>query len=446
VQLQRSSRMWTMRRLYSATLAVIPANSMEKPILRSSSKPEMPKSKPGELLRPQSALQQPKLPRNSWYGSYLRALSHKPAQHVVSAPSKSSTLRPSPMSPLVHKPRIQTPLRLQPIDPRLRALSALTDTQKSTPKPADYLSDYHVGVIIGQGSFASVRRAVQKTTTTSVAIKTYEKYRLLDALQKTAVAREIKILSQLNHDNVVRLLKVIDTPKQLHLVLEEVKGQSVLNWMKQREGRRLPEPEAKAVFRQVVAALEYLHSRGVAHRDIKLQNVLITEDLHVCLIDFGCATEGALESKSGTYCGTLHYMAPEILQRRGFKAAAADMWAAGVMLYCMLSGDFPFKAANDRSLRLKIQAGAVLFPAYVSEEAKRCISALLSLDPDSRPSAKAIMNHPWLTTSRNQVADEGLRPATTPMLLYQRGNAFGGTSCEPEASFKRLLEIRSAKK
>jgi len=415
---------------------------MEKPILRSSSKPEMPKSKSGEAQRPRSALQQPQPPRNSWYGSYLRALTHNPAQHVVSAPSKSSTLRPSP---LVHKPRLQTPLRLQPLDPRLRTLSALTDTQQPAAKPADYLSDYHVGLIIGQGSFASVRRAVQKTTKTSVAIKTYEKYRLLDALQKTAVAREIKILSQLSHDNVVRLLKVIDAPKQLHLVLEEVKGLSLRSWMMQREGRRLAEPEAKTVFRQVVAALEYLHSRGVAHRDIKLQNVIITEDLHVCLIDFGCATEGAMESKSGIYCGTLHYMAPEILHRKGFKAAAADMWAAGVMLFCMLSGDFPFKAANDRNLRVKIQCGAVVFPSYLSEEAKQCITSLLSLDPETRPSARVLMNHSWLTSSKGQVADEGLRPATTPMLLYQRGNAFGGT-IEPEASFKRLLEVRTAKK
>lgn len=419
---------------------------MEKPILRSSSKPEMPKSKSGDAQRPRSALQPPQPPRNSWYGSYLRALTHKPAQYAASAPSKSSTLRPSPLSSLVQKPRIQTPLRLQPLDPRLRALSALTDTQQSATKPIDYLSDYHIGLIIGQGSFASVRRAVQKTTKASVAIKTYEKYRLLDALQKAAVAREIKILSQLSHDNVVRLLKVIDTPKQLHLVLEEVKGLSVRSWMMQKEGRRLAEPEAKTVFRQVVTALEYLHSRGVAHRDIKLQNVLITEDLHVCLIDFGCATEGAMESKSGIYCGTLHYMAPEILQRRGFKAAAADMWAAGVMLFCMLSGDFPFKAANDRNLRLKIQSGEVVFPSFFTEEAKLCLTSLFSPDPETRPSAKAIMNHPWLNSSKGPIADEGLRPATTPMLLYQRGNAFGGTNTEPEASFKRLLEVRTAKK
>ena len=408
----------------------------------------MPKPKAGELSRPRSALQQPQPPRNSWYGSYLRALSRKNDQQVVSAPSKSSTLRPSPLVNAVPKLRVQRTLRLQPALPGLRTLSAITDSQpRALPKPTDYLSDYHLGLLIGQGSFASVRRAVQKATKTSVAIKTYEKYRLLDALQKTAVAREIKILSQLSNDHVVRLLKVIDTPKQLHLVMEDVQGQSLHSWIKQREGRKLGEPEAKIIFRQIVAALEYIHSRGVAHRDVKLQNVLVTEELHVCLIDFGCAAEGAMEAKSGSYCGTLHYMAPEILKRQEFKAGPTDIWAAGVTLYCMLSGDFPFKGSNDRNLRLKIQSGEMVFPGYFSEEAKRCVGSMLTLNPDDRPSAKALMNHPWLTNSKgSHVAEEGLRPATTPLLLYQRGNAFGGSNWEPEASYKRLLEIRSPKK
>lgn len=296
------------------------------------------------------------------------------------------------------------------------------------PRPAlpaakDTLADYIIGATLGQGSFASVKRAVHKQSSQTVAIKTYEKYRLIDVHRKKGVAREIQILTQLDHCNVVKLVRVMEGPRHLHLVMEFVDGPSLYSYLKHKESKRLTEADAKEIFKQLMDGLAYLHEKGVAHRDLKLQNVLLDQKRVVKIIDFGFSTQVAGDRKVKMYCGTPNYMAPEIVERKEYLGSPADIWAAGVLLFAMLCGEFPFKGLSDRELYKRIQVGVFQVPPHVSAQARELITSMLTVDPEARPVAKTVLASPWLTGLKSAQSVPSLRPGTTSLLLRQRSTA-----------------------
>lgn len=258
------------------------------------------------------------------------------------------------------------------------------------------LEEFAVGKLIGTGAYASVKSAVLKSDGKKVALKTYEKYRLTDPSKKKNVGREIEILKKLEHPNVVRIFDVIETPKQLHLVLEFVPGGSLGAMLKKRQNRRLEEFECKGLFRQLVAAIEYIHSQKVTHRDLKLENLLLENESVIKIIDFGFSTCFSHEKKVKLFCGTPTYMAPEIVSRKEYSGPPADIWALGILLYVMLSGCFPFKAPTDRELFKKIEKGIFSIPSHVSAGARGLIHKILTVDPNSRPKASDIIMDSWL--------------------------------------------------
>ena len=264
------------------------------------------------------------------------------------------------------------------------------------------LENYAVGKQIGQGAYAVVRFATHKTTNLKVAIKSYEKTKLLDSHRKLSVKREIAILEKLNHQYTIRLLETIESPKHLNLVLEYVGGVSLHSYIKQRVNRRLEPAEAWRLFKQVLAATEYCHSVNVAHRDLKLENILLDESNNVKLIDFGFSTCMPADKRTCTFCGTPSYMAPEIISRREYAGPPVDVWALGVLLYAMLCGCFPFKGSCDSDLYRKIQRGVFSVPEHVEEGPKRLIKKMIQLDPTKRPTAADLLAEDWVETGASQ--------------------------------------------
>ena len=179
------------------------------------------------------------------------------------------------------------------------------------------------------------------------------------------LCNEIMVLKTMDHKNILKLIKVFEDRVNIYLVMEYIKGMPLFKYLKERKTSGLNELEAKFLFKEILSALVYWHTKSVAHRDVKLENIIVINDLHddtnpniqapgIKLIDFGFAVKYQKYEKSSTYCGTPSYMAPEIVKRIEFDYELGDVWACGVVFYALLSGQFPFKGITNKDLYSKI--------------------------------------------------------------------------------------------
>lgn len=212
-----------------------------------------------------------------------------------------------------------------------------------------------------------------------------ENGKLLDPEKLKNVKNEIEILKQLDHSNIIKLYQEFETFRQIHIVMEYIGTTSLSEFLKKKQGKKLTEQEAKAIFKQIASAIDYLHQKEIVHRDVKLENILIESLSNVKLIDFGFATRPNPSSISGILCGTPAYMAPEILGKEECSTGyPADIWALGVLLYQLLECDFPFKGQSDRELFQKVKTGKYDVPLNWSENLKKLLGNLLVVDQNQR--------------------------------------------------------------
>lgn len=162
----------------------------------------------------------------------------------------------------------------------------------------------------------------------------------------------------MNSSHIVKIYEAFETETHVYLVMEYVVGGSLHSYLKERPDRRLKEEEAKAIFKEIMVALSYCHRKSIAHRDIKLENILLDENNHVKLIDFGFSTCIPNDKKIKMFCGTPSYMAPEIVSKVEYAGPPADIWASAVLLFALLNGSFPFRGATDKELYRKIFKGS----------------------------------------------------------------------------------------
>jgi serine/threonine protein kinase len=170
---------------------------------------------------------------------------------------------------------------------------------------------------------------------------------------------------------------------------------------------RLSETEARFFFRQIIAALAYIHSKGYAHRDLKPENLLLDDNQCLKLIDFGlCAKpRGGMDNLLTTCCGSPAYAAPELIAGRSYLGAEADLWSMGVLLYALLCGYLPFDDDNINLLYKKIQNGKYESPAWLSIESVQLLSELLQVDPKRRLTMQQLIYHPWVSKGYSASVD-----------------------------------------
>ena len=146
----------------------------------------------------------------------------------------------------------------------------------------------------------------------------------------------------------------------------------------------------------MISALHYLHSKCIAHRDIKLENVMLDTNRNVKLIDFGFSTQIQNTQKVKLFCGTPSYMAPEIVQKQEFCGPPADIYAAGVLLFAFFCGCFPFKGANDKELYKKISTADLSLPDHIPAAPKYLLKYMLKKNAGERPTSVDLMADPWV--------------------------------------------------
>ena len=254
---------------------------------------------------------------------------------------------------------------------------------------------YEMGRLLGQGTFAKVYYAKNLISNESVAIKVIHKDHIKREGLMQQIKREISVMSLVRHPNIVELKEVMATKGKIFFVMEYVKGGEL--FAKVAKGK-LKEELARKYFQQLVSAIDFCHSRGVSHRDLKPENLLLDDNEDLKVSDFGLSAlpeqlwnDGLLH----TQCGTPAYVAPEVLRKKGYDGAKADIWSCGVILFVLLSGYLPFQAENVMKMYRKVFKAEYEFPPWFSTDAKQLISKLLVSDPEKRISIPEIMQNPW---------------------------------------------------
>ena len=265
----------------------------------------------------------------------------------------------------------------------------------------DRLAKYEIGDELGKGAYAKVKLAINKNTKERFAIKIYEKEKLNSNSKKSCVYKEIQILKKLNHKNIVKLIEVITTEKQILIVQELIEGISLReyynNEIRNQKGISIhKETIFRKIFYQIFSAMDYLHKHNMAHRDIKLENILIKNNYEIKIIDFGFGMYNPEKKPQKFFCGTPNYMPPEIAEKKPYIGQLADMWSLGVLVYKIFCADFPFKGKDEKELYKAIKVGKFSYAKYTPEYAKKIIGGLIVLDPNKRMSCEDVLNSDWL--------------------------------------------------
>ena len=234
-----------------------------------------------------------------------------------------------------------------------------------------------------------------RATNTYVAVKILSKSQILKTKQVMHIKAEKDILKMVSHPFLVNLLAYFSDRECLYLVLEYIVGGEFFTHL--RLSGRFTEDTARFYAGEIVLAFEYLHSMNVIYRDLKPENLLLDNEGHVKITDFGFAK--IVDSRTYTLCGTPDYLAPEIILNKGH-GKPVDWWALGVLIYEMLSGYPPFYDDDPMGTYQKILHGKIDFPPHFSRSARDLIKKLLQADLTKRygnlkGGAKDIKSHPW---------------------------------------------------
>lgn len=236
------------------------------------------------------------------------------------------------------------------------------------------------------------------------AVKIIDK-KNLGANELKNLDRESSILAMADHPNCVRLIEIYDTKNRLYLIQELCQGGELFDAITKSKEGAFTEERAAGVVRQVASALEYLHQQGIAHRDLKPENILYYDKKQtiIKLMDFGLAR--ILDSNDATLltrCGTLHYVAPEVLSKTQGYNNKCDSWSLGVVTYVLLCGYLPFYQEDRSTTARLIRLGRYEYDpeewSVITDEAKDLIDNMLTKDVDKRYSAKQVLEHAWITS------------------------------------------------
>ncbi|PNW75054.1 hypothetical protein CHLRE_12g498650v5 [Chlamydomonas reinhardtii] len=330
-------------------------------------------------------------------------------------PQSGRPLQPMPADPLAnphHGPTI--PLVVSPnLPPRMQ-------------RPQWRLTDYQLGDKLYTGYASTVYKAVCRASGEVVVLKIYHLMSVCD-LYKYQIYREVRVHSNLCHENIVHLYAAFQEGDKVILVQEYADGSDLFTLLHKYGGRLSERLAVQLVLEPFLRVLQYLHSRAIIHRDIKPENILFNKAMCLKLGDFGLAID-LREERAVTRAGTLDYMAPEVLRcpfksrpeenkdnERLHYSARVDAWAVGVLTYELLVGFPPFFDQSRTSTEERINHSMPAFPAGMSEEAKAFVSSALSKHAAERPTILEMLHHPWIARFSSRRSMRAMPGAASPL-------------------------------
>nr|XP_020451431.1 serine/threonine-protein kinase PLK3 [Monopterus albus] len=254
---------------------------------------------------------------------------------------------------------------------------------------------YSKGKLLGKGGFARCYEMTDLSNNKMYAVKVIPQSRVSKPHQRDKITNEIELHKTLSHKHVVKFSHHFEDHENIYIFLELCSRKSLAHIWKARH--TLTEPEVRYYLRQIISGLKYLHSKGILHRDLKLGNFFVNENMELRLGDFGLAAKlETVEQSKKTICGTPNYLAPEVLNRQGH-GTESDVWSLGCVMYTLLCGNPPFETLDLKETYKCIKEVRYNLPSTLSPAAQKLISGILQKNPSDRLTLDQILTHEFFT-------------------------------------------------
>jgi serine/threonine protein kinase len=268
------------------------------------------------------------------------------------------------------------------------------------------IRQYDLGDFLGSGSYSTVCQATHRKTNQVFACKVLPRRNLLDEGDHHRFQREINAMAFIRHENLVALYDFFWDDHNFYLIMDHCPGGDLCDYLS--ANGPFDEPTAALLFRQIAAGISCCHDSGIAHRDLKPDNILVDTFPKVKVSDFGLCGYLSDDAMMHTFCGSPCYCSPECLCKVEYDGRLADVWSLGVILYLLVTGCCPWNVANTSLMLQQIVKGSYRIPPTVTHECQSLISGMLRVHPSDRLTMGQVANHPWLTVADTSAFSEAL--------------------------------------
>ncbi|EGR31122.1 protein kinase domain protein [Ichthyophthirius multifiliis] len=260
---------------------------------------------------------------------------------------------------------------------------------------------------LGSGKFSDVYSAINIETGFSVALKQIKKTMIQEYKLEKDIVNEIKSQIKLEHPNIIRLYGYFFEEDSIYLIQELACGKELFADLKAQPNKRYREISVAQYIKQIIEALIYMHSQNIIHRDIKPENIMIYNGI-LKLCDFGYASYVTPTNLRSTFCGTLDYVSPEMVQGQNYDQSV-DIWSVGILTYELIFGQAPFTVKDHESTLTKIQNDEIGFPGLISFEGVDFIQKLLVKDPFKRMTLCQALKHNFIISNNSNKNYQNLK-------------------------------------
>ncbi|ODQ66768.1 Pkinase-domain-containing protein [Nadsonia fulvescens var. elongata DSM 6958] len=326
----------------------------------------------------------------------------------------------------------------EPTSPNLRASSAPDEmvpaSKPSKPQKRRAIGDWDFVKSIGAGSMGQVKLAHNRNTGEYGAVKIVPiscspqhrsratgtekgaKKKESDISKDTRTVREAAIGKLLHHRYICQLYDIYKMSSHYYMIFEYVSGGQMLDYIISHGS--LKEKHAQKFARGIASALDYCHKNSIVHRDLKIENILISKSGEIKLIDFGLSNLFSNSTLLKTFCGSLYFAAPELLEAKPYTGPEIDVWSFGVVIFVLVCGKVPFDDQNIMALHAKIKQGRINYPEWLSTECHDLLTKMLNINPKERITLTQAMNHPWMVKGYGAPPDSYM-PYRRPLSVSQ---------------------------
>lgn len=310
------------------------------------------------------------------------------------------------------------------IEPSVERARDSNRETRETGEDGNLLKRYKILGLIGLGNYARVYKAIFVRNNKDLAIKAINLAKTTDNYRHKFLPRELAILRRVNHDNICKVFEIVQVADRIYIVMQFCSRGTIADLL-QRNSGPFHEPVARFLFGPTVAAVAYLHQNDIAHRDVKIENILLDQNYNPKLTDFSysCRVRSAessckeLRSREGgrpkiklneTFCGTLPYLSPEMIKKKAYDAKKTDSWSLGICLYVLLNDRLPFPFSDIRTMVRRQLTRDYEFRHHieVGEGTRELVAQMLEPDPAKRLMANDAGRHTWFNGPRERPPDD----------------------------------------